>query len=136
QTIIDHESPAVDANFQVANGGYLGNAVSKPDVESSELVGIIAAIIILIFMFGTLTAMSLPILTALVGVGTGLALIGLLGHGISVPTVGPAALCAPAWARASRGRRGARLWGGSWGSGWASTTRYSSSAATKASWSR
>ena len=89
QTIIDHESPAVDANFQVANGGYLGNAVSKPDVESSELVGIIAAIIILIFMFGTLTAMSLPILTALVGVGTGLALIGLLGHGISVPTVGP-----------------------------------------------
>ena len=89
QTIIDHESPAVDANFQVANGGYLGNAVSKPDVESSELVGLIAAIIILIFMFGTLTAMSLPILTALVGVGTGLALIGLLGHGISVPTVGP-----------------------------------------------
>ena len=89
QTIIDHESPAVDANFQVANGGYLGNAVSKPDVESSELVGIIAAIIILIFMFGTLTAMSLPILTALVGVGTGLALIGLLGHGIAVPTVGP-----------------------------------------------
>jgi len=63
--------------------------VSKPDVESSELVGIIAAIIILIFMFGTLTAMSLPILTALIGVGTGLALIGLLGHGISVPTVGP-----------------------------------------------
>ncbi len=89
QTIIDHESPAVDANFQVANGGYLGNAVSKPDVESSELVGIVAAIIILIFTFGTLTAMSLPILTALVGVGTGLALIGLLGHGIAVPTVGP-----------------------------------------------
>src|SRR3954470_21118865 len=89
QKIIDHESPATHAGFQVANGGYLGNAVSKPDVESSELVGIIAAIIILIFMFGTLTAMSLPILTALVGVGTGLALIGLLGHGISVPTVGP-----------------------------------------------
>jgi len=89
QAIIDHEAPATDAHFQVGTGGYLGNAVSKPKVESSEVVGLIAAVIILIFMFGTLTAMSLPILTALVGVGSGLAAIGLLGHGISVPTVGP-----------------------------------------------
>jgi RND superfamily putative drug exporter len=89
QTIIDHESPATDANFKVATGGYLGNAVSKPKVESSEVVGLIAAVIILIFMFGTVSAMSLPILTALVGVGSGLAAIGLLGHGIAVPTVGP-----------------------------------------------
>jgi putative drug exporter of the RND superfamily len=89
EDIIDHESPATDAGFQVANGGYLGNAVSKPDVEKSEVVGLIAAVIILLFMFGTVTAMFLPIITALVGVGTGLAAIGLLGHGISVPTVGP-----------------------------------------------
>jgi putative drug exporter of the RND superfamily len=89
QDIIDHERPATDAGFQVANGGYLGNAVSKPDVEKSEIVGLIAAVIILLFMFGTLTATLLPIITALVGVGTGLAAIGLLGHGISVPTVGP-----------------------------------------------
>jgi RND superfamily putative drug exporter len=89
QEIIDHEAPATKAGFEVANGGYLGNAVSKPDVESSELIGLIAAVIILLFTFGTATAMALPIITALVGVGTGLAAIGLLGHGISVPTVGP-----------------------------------------------
>jgi putative drug exporter of the RND superfamily len=89
QDIIDHESPATNAGFQVANGGYLGNAVSKPDVEKSEVVGLIAAVIILLFMFGTLTATMLPIITALVGVGSGLAVIGLMGHGISVPTVGP-----------------------------------------------
>jgi putative drug exporter of the RND superfamily len=89
QDIIDHESPATNANFAIANGGYLGNAVSKPDVESSELIGLIAAVFILLYTFGTVSAMSLPILTALVGVGTGLAAIGLLGHGISVPTVGP-----------------------------------------------
>src|SRR3954451_13691113 len=58
QEIIDHESPAVGAGFQVANGGYLGNAVSKPDVESSEAIGLIAAVIILLFTFGTVTAMS------------------------------------------------------------------------------
>src|SRR3954470_6066989 len=89
QEIINHESPATDAGFQVANGGYLGNAVSKPDVEPSDFVGVSAAVIILLFMFGTLTATLLPIITALVGVGTGLAAIGLMGHGISVPTVGP-----------------------------------------------
>jgi RND superfamily putative drug exporter len=87
--VIDHESPAVDAGFKVANGGYLGSAVSTPDVEISEVVGVLAAVIILLFTFGTVTAMLLPIITALIGLGIGLASIGLLGHGISVPAVGP-----------------------------------------------
>jgi len=89
QNVIDHESPAVDAGFQVANGGYLGSAVSTPEVEVSEVVGVLAAVIILLFTFGTVAAMSLPIITALVGLGIGLATIGLLGHGITVPAVGP-----------------------------------------------
>ncbi|MGH2964159.1 MAG: MMPL family transporter [Solirubrobacterales bacterium] len=87
--IIDAESPATKANFEVANGGYLGQAVSKPSTESSEAVGIAAAIIILLFTFGTATAMGLPIVTAIVGLVIGLAAIGLLGHGIDIPTVGP-----------------------------------------------
>src|SRR5215208_606802 len=49
QNVIDHESPAVDAGFQVANGGYLGSAVSTPHVEVSEVVGVLAAVIILLF---------------------------------------------------------------------------------------
>jgi len=87
--IIDAESPARDAGFRVATGGYLGQAVSKPATESSEAVGIAAAVIILLFTFGTVTAMALPIATAIVGLAIGLSAIGLLGHGIDVPTVGP-----------------------------------------------
>jgi uncharacterized membrane protein YdfJ with MMPL/SSD domain len=87
--IIDAESPARDAGFQVETGGYLGQAVSKPSTESSEAVGIAAAVIILLFTFGTAAAMALPIATAIVGLGVGLSVIGLLGHGIEVPTVGP-----------------------------------------------
>ena len=87
--IIDAESPATAAGFQVANGGYLGQAVSKPSTESSEAVGLAAAVVILLFTFGTAAAMGLPIATAIVGLVTGLAAIGLLGHGIDVPTVGP-----------------------------------------------
>jgi putative drug exporter of the RND superfamily len=87
--IIDTESPATDAGLKVANGGYLGQAVSKPEVEQSEVVGLAAAVIILLYTFGTATAMALPILTAIIGLATGLSAIALLGHGIQVPTVGP-----------------------------------------------
>jgi RND superfamily putative drug exporter len=87
--IIEAEAPATDAGLEVANGGYLGQAVSKPSTEASEAVGVAAAVVILLLTFGTVTAMGLPIATAIVGLVTGLAAIGLLGHGIDVPTVGP-----------------------------------------------
>jgi RND superfamily putative drug exporter len=89
EAVIEAESPAVEAGLDVATGGYLGQQVSKPATESSELIGLIAAVIILLFAFGTAAAMSLPIVTAMVGLATGLSAIGLLGHTIDVPTVGP-----------------------------------------------
>ena len=47
------------------------------------------AVIILLFTFGTVVAMSLPIATALVIVATGLALIGLLGHVTEISSIAP-----------------------------------------------
>jgi RND superfamily putative drug exporter len=88
-TIIDAEEPAVKAGFQVATGGYLGQQVSSAAVEQSEAVGLAAAVIILLITFGTAVAMSLPIVTALLGLAIGLNAIGLLGHAIDIPTVGP-----------------------------------------------
>jgi RND superfamily putative drug exporter len=87
--IIDAEEPAEAAGLKVATGGYVGQEVSKPEVEQSELVGLAAAVIILLYTFGTATAMALPIATAIVGLAIGLSAIGMLGHGIEVPTVGP-----------------------------------------------
>jgi RND superfamily putative drug exporter len=87
--VIDAAHPASDAGLKVAVGGYLGEEVSKPDTRTSEVVGIVAAIIILLITFGTVAAMPLPIVTALLAVVTGLSVIGLLGHVIDVPTVGP-----------------------------------------------
>jgi RND superfamily putative drug exporter len=87
--IIDAADPAREAGLRVAVGGYLGEEVSKPDTGTSEVVGIVAAIIILLFAFGTVAAMPLPIVTALIAVITGLSVIGLLGHVVDVPDVGP-----------------------------------------------
>src|SRR5918994_3748970 len=51
--IIDAADPASKAGLTVAVGGYLGEEVSKPDTRTSEVVGIVAAIIILLVTFGT-----------------------------------------------------------------------------------
>ena len=53
------------------------------------MIGLAAAMIILAFTFGTLVAMTMPILSAIVGLACGLALIGLLGHVASVPSIAP-----------------------------------------------
>ena len=70
-------------------GGQLGQKVSTPSTESSELIGIIAAMFILAFTFGTLVAMALPIITAIFALASTLAIIRILGHVVSVPTVAP-----------------------------------------------
>jgi RND superfamily putative drug exporter len=87
--IVGRESPARAANLKVATGGYLGQKVSKPSTEQSEAVGLTAAVIVLLITFGTVVAMGLPIITALLGLATGLSIIALLGHAVEVPTIAP-----------------------------------------------
>jgi RND superfamily putative drug exporter len=89
QTIIDGANPAKAAGLQVETGGQLGQKVSKPATESSELIGIIAAMVILTLTFGTIVAMLLPILNAIVALALTLAIIRILGHVVTVPTVAP-----------------------------------------------
>src|SRR5206468_7510520 len=66
-----------------------GQAVSKPSTESSEAVGLTAAVIILLFAFGTATAMFLPIATAVLGLAATLSIIRLLGHVAQIPSISP-----------------------------------------------
>jgi putative drug exporter of the RND superfamily len=81
--------PAKAAGLDVQTGGQLGQKVSKTPTESSELIGIIAAMFILTFTFGTIVAMLVPIITAIFGLLSTLAIIRMLGHVTSVPTVAP-----------------------------------------------
>ena len=89
QAIIDAAHAAKAAGLQVETGGQLGQKVSKPSTESSELIGIVAAMVILTLTFGTIASMLLPILNAIVGLLLTLAIIRLLGHATTVPTVAP-----------------------------------------------
>jgi putative drug exporter of the RND superfamily len=83
------QAPAEGTDVQVEAGGQLGTKLSKPENKTSELVGIAAAMLILVLVFGTVTAMVLPIAVAIFGLICGLSLISLLGHLVSVPDVAP-----------------------------------------------
>jgi len=90
QEILDlAEAPARGAGLEVAAGGSIGSELSKPETESSELVGIVAAMIILSFAFGTAVAMGIPIVTAVAGLIVGLTGIGLMGHVVGIPDIAP-----------------------------------------------
>lgn len=88
--IIAIDQPLEKAGLDPAAGGYLGKQVSKPSTHVSEVVGLLAAVVILLFTFGTVVAMGLPILTALVGLAIGMGIITLLSHTLEVPTSAPA----------------------------------------------
>ena len=90
QKIIDAASkPAEAAGLQVETGGQLGQKVSKPATESSELIGILAAMVILTFTFGTAVAMLLPIFNAILALACTLSIVRILSHVMTVSTVAP-----------------------------------------------
>jgi RND superfamily putative drug exporter len=90
QALLDKADPGEKAGMEVSIGAYVGQKLSKPSTHPSEVVGIVAAIIILLFTFGTVVAMGMPILTALFALVSGLSLIGILGQLVEVPTTAPA----------------------------------------------
>ncbi|MHB8792017.1 MAG: MMPL family transporter [Thermoleophilia bacterium] len=58
--------------------------VGQPDI-GAEWIGLFAAVFILLIAFGSVLAMGLPIVTALFGIGIGIASVTLLGHLMTLP---------------------------------------------------
>jgi RND superfamily putative drug exporter len=87
QAVLDAGEPAEAAGLNVSVGAYVGQALSKPDTGASDAIGIAAAIVILLFAFGTATAMVLPIFSAVLGLACSLMIIRLLEGVVEVPSV-------------------------------------------------
>ncbi|MEI6725276.1 MAG: MMPL family transporter, partial [Actinomycetes bacterium] len=81
--------PARKAGIQVEAGGAVGLRLSETKSRRSEAIGLISAVIILAFTFGCLAAAGMPVVTAIVGLITGLGMVGLLGHFVAIPDVAP-----------------------------------------------
>jgi RND superfamily putative drug exporter len=87
RAILDAAKPAEAAGIETSVAGYVGQQLSKPATEQSEAIGIAAAIVILLFAFGTATAMMMPIFSAVIGLAVALSIIRLLEHVTDVPGV-------------------------------------------------
>ena len=75
-----------DAGVQVEYDGGLGYA-EVPAGGNSEMLGVVMAVIILAIAFGSLVAMSLPIVAALTAIVVGSSAIGILSGVVAVPKI-------------------------------------------------
>jgi len=76
--------------LQVELGGSgIQQATQQPGGGPSEFIGFIAAAIVLAIAFGSLWATLLPLFTAVLALGCGLTITGLLAHVIDIATFSP-----------------------------------------------
>ncbi|GHF01651.1 membrane protein [Streptomyces werraensis] len=86
----DAVRPLREAGAQVEYGGPLGElARPAPDDRISELIGFGVAVVVLLIGFGSVVAAVMPLLTALIAVVAGLAVLGLLAAATTFATVSP-----------------------------------------------
>ncbi|MCK9899999.1 MMPL family transporter [Frankia sp. Cpl3] len=70
--------------LQVEATGQVAAVVEQAEQGASELIGIVAAAVILFLAFGSLLAVTLPLITAVVALGVGLSLTVQVSHLTSV----------------------------------------------------
>ncbi|MFJ6718690.1 MULTISPECIES: MMPL family transporter [unclassified Streptomyces] len=78
-------APASAAGIEVTPGGFLAAAVDKGSTGRSEALGLGAALVVLVFTFGSVAAAGLPLLAGIIGLGIALPVLGLVGHLMDVP---------------------------------------------------
>ena len=82
-------APLRATGLQVELGGEVPESAAAPMEGRGEIIGIVAALVILVFAFGSVVSAGLPIGTALVGLGVGSAGITLLAAVMDVSTAAP-----------------------------------------------
>ena len=84
--VISTAESARSATLDVQLGGQAIEQAQQASLGFATVVGIAAAILILLISFGSFSAMGLPIATALLGLGAGIGVITLASHVIDMPS--------------------------------------------------
>jgi RND superfamily putative drug exporter len=82
-------APATKAGIKVAYGGAVTDYADQPPAGNADLIGLLAAVIILLFAFGSVVAMGLPILTAVFGLAVGLSMVSIVSSFTEIGSVAP-----------------------------------------------
>ncbi|MCU1427706.1 MAG: hypothetical protein JWL83_1706 [Actinomycetia bacterium] len=80
-------APAAQVQTQIAYGGEVARAAERPNLGSSEIIGLLAAVLVLLIAFGSLVAMGLPIGTAIIALAVGTSLIKVLTNVLDIASI-------------------------------------------------
>jgi len=75
--------------LEVAVGGQLAQQAGRTGTGPATIVGVLAALVILLLTFGSLLAAGMPLITAAFGLVSGIGLIGLMTHVVSTSDIAP-----------------------------------------------
>jgi RND superfamily putative drug exporter len=89
QHVVDTAQAARTADLQVELGGGAVQQLDDSGTIASEIIGIIAAAIVLLIAFGSALAMLLPLVTAVLSLLTANLTIGLLSNAFTMPDFAP-----------------------------------------------
>ena len=79
----------VGSPLQIEAGGDLFAAFDQGETNVGEILGLVVAALILLVVFGSFTAMSLPIGMAIFGLAVGISSMGLIAYFLEVPSWAP-----------------------------------------------
>jgi RND superfamily putative drug exporter len=89
EKIIDAAQKIDSSTIQVELGGMAIQNAAEQEQSLSELIGVVAAAIILFLAFGSIFTMFLPLLTAILALAATTSVVGFLTHAMSVATFAP-----------------------------------------------
>jgi RND superfamily putative drug exporter len=79
--------PIRDVGVQVEFGGAAVETETGP--SGSEVLGLAAAVVVLLLAFGSVIAMAVPLASAVLALAVGISTVGLLTNWLSIGTAGP-----------------------------------------------
>jgi len=75
--------------LQIEMGGELFFTFQEAETGTGEMVGLVAAVIILLLAFGSIIAMGLPIAMAIFGLAVGISSMALINYLVDIPSWAP-----------------------------------------------
>ncbi|MEU6133635.1 MMPL family transporter [Nocardioides sp. NPDC047086] len=85
EPFLDLADETSTGDLQIEMAGDSMREVNEGEGGSSEGIGMLAALVIMLFMFGSFLAASLPLITAIFAVGTTFGVVTLLSHLTTIP---------------------------------------------------
>ncbi|MEV4755307.1 MMPL family transporter [Micromonospora sp. NPDC049559] len=89
RNVIDTAERARAPGLDVELGGSPIQRINQVSTSISELVGVLAAAVVLLIAFGSILAMLLPLAVALLSLAAGTLTIGLLSHLLTIADIAP-----------------------------------------------